>query len=190
MCLRTGRHCFMFSRSLQWFERHYNNLSINLWWPHLDKYCKLFKCKCLSLKSEDESLNIVFLQCGPCNFLEKNGRKGKKKKTTKHHRIFPLYQLGATQFYKCASEGKKSTRKRSFVMLLLLHELVSFLPKLIFLRPPKAIATEQCWNDQLKMLSFSCNGKCLLIHNPWVRWRLSFTVFQTTGDEACDQWLT
>ena len=76
-------------------------------------------------------------------FLKKMEERGKKK-TTKHHRIFPLYQLGATQFYKCASERKKSTRKRSFVMLLLLHELVSFLPKLIFLRPPKAIATEQC----------------------------------------------
>lgn len=41
-------------------------------------------------------------------FLKKMEERGKKK-TTKHHRIFPLYQLGATQFYKCASEGKKST---------------------------------------------------------------------------------
>lgn len=81
----------------------------------------------------------------------------------------------------CKWEEKKSTRKRSFVMLLLLHELVSFLPKLIFLRPPKAIETEQCWNAQLKILSFLCNGKCPLINNPWVRWQLSFTVFQTAG---------
>ena len=176
MCLRTGMPCLMFSMSLQWFERHCNNLSINLWWPHLNKYPKLFKCKCLSLKSEDESLNIFFLQCGLCNFLEKKRKKGKK-----NHRIFSLYQLGAIQYYKCASEGKKSTRERSFVMLLLLQELVSFLPKIIFLRPPKAIATEQCWNDQLKMPSFQCTGKCSLINNPWVRWQLSLTVFRTGG---------
>ena len=41
------------------------------------------------------------------NFLEKNGREKKKK-----HRIFPLYQLGAIQYYKCASwEKKKCTQK-------------------------------------------------------------------------------
>lgn len=60
MCLRTGRHCSMFSRSLQWFERQYNNLYQSLVTLILINIPKLFKCKCLSLKSEDESLNIIF----------------------------------------------------------------------------------------------------------------------------------
>ena len=60
----------------------------------------------------------------------------------------------ATEYFACTSWGqssttnvrveKKSARKRSFLMLLLLHELVSFLPKLIYLRPLKARVTEQC----------------------------------------------
>lgn len=33
-----------------------------------------------------------------------------REKKKKPHRIFPLYQLGAIQFYKCASEGKKKKK--------------------------------------------------------------------------------
>lgn len=40
------------------------------------------------------------------NFLEKKEERGK------NHRIFSLYQLGAIQYYKCASEGKKKVHEK------------------------------------------------------------------------------
>lgn len=81
------------------------------------------------------------------------------------HEIFSLYQLGAIQYNKYESRGKKCMQKWTFITLWFLHELMSFLLKLIYRGTMKAIATEPFWESQLQKFFPYCNHKYSVSNN-------------------------